>query len=177
MELLLNKILVNFCLLISPISKYVRCNITHAYKIGFARCIVFAVQSVTPRTLIWLVDVSLSPSLWQSRPEKLARYIESRPGPHKPCLLMYFWHILEREALLLCVQDISHSNIGYMSEISDNFAKSLPVNARIMPQTRPWPSPLIEFAMHYSWHEIWNCCNVQIQSYCVLGRGTLFFDS
>jgi hypothetical protein len=63
MELLPNKILGNFCLLISSIFKYVHCNITHAYKIGFARCIVFAVQSVIPRTLLWLVDVSLSPSL------------------------------------------------------------------------------------------------------------------
>jgi hypothetical protein len=63
MELYLNKILGNFCLLISPISKYIHCNITHAYKIGFARCIVFAVQSVIPRNLLWLVGVSLSPSL------------------------------------------------------------------------------------------------------------------
>jgi len=73
MELLLNKILGNLCLLISPISKYVHCNITHAYKIDFLRWIVFAIKSLMPRTLLWLIDVSLSPSLWQSRPEKLVR--------------------------------------------------------------------------------------------------------
>jgi hypothetical protein len=58
MELLLNKILGDFWLLVSPISKYVLCNITHAYKIGFARCIVYAIKSVIPRTTVWLVDVS-----------------------------------------------------------------------------------------------------------------------
>jgi len=73
MELRLNKILGKLCLLISPISKYVHCNITHAYKIDFLRCIVFAIKSLMPRTLLWLIDVSLSPSLWQSRPEKLVR--------------------------------------------------------------------------------------------------------
>lgn len=63
MELLLNKILGSFCLLNSTISKYVHFNITHADKIGFARCMVFAIKSVIPRTLLLLVDVSLSPSL------------------------------------------------------------------------------------------------------------------
>jgi len=48
---------------------------------------VFAIKFVIPRTSLCLVDVSLSPSLWKSRPEKLVRWVESRPGPHKPCLL------------------------------------------------------------------------------------------
>jgi len=61
--LLLNKILGDFWLLIGPMSKYVHCNIMHAYKIGFSRCIVYAIKSVIPRTLLWLVNVSLSQSL------------------------------------------------------------------------------------------------------------------